>query len=55
MHGNAHPAHPTAWSFVEGTHATNADIPRCIAAIEKPHLELGGIAKNPLLDESQTP
>jgi serine/threonine protein kinase len=45
----------TAWSFVEGTHATNADIPKCIAAIEKLHLALDGIAKNPLLDESQTP
>jgi len=45
----------TAWTFVEGTHASKDDIPQCIAAIEKLNHSLKAIAKNPLLEDSHTP
>jgi ribosomal protein S18 acetylase RimI-like enzyme len=45
----------TAWTFVEGSHATETDVPQCITAIQKLHEVLKDIPKNTLLDDSHTP
>jgi hypothetical protein len=44
----------TAWTFVEGIHASDADVPQCIEAINKFNQALKDIPKNALLDDSQT-
>ncbi|HET8630814.1 MAG TPA: phosphotransferase [Thermomicrobiales bacterium] len=45
----------TAAMFVEGVHATAADIPAAIAAIVAFHRALRGVAKHPLMDDNRTP
>lgn len=45
----------TAWTFVEGRHATGDDVPACIAGIQAFHRALHGIPKHPLLDDNTTP
>lgn len=45
----------TAWSFLEGQHATAQDIPQCIAGITAFHQALRAIPKHPLLDDNRTP
>lgn len=45
----------TAWTFLEGTHATLDDIPECITAITAFHQALADIAKHPLMDDNRTP
>jgi hypothetical protein len=45
----------TAWSFLEGRHATPEDIPACIAAIQSFHQALKTIPKHPLMDDNRTP
>jgi hypothetical protein len=44
----------TAWTFVEGNHATKDDIAQCIDAINDFNKALKVIPKNPLMDENQT-
>ncbi len=43
----------TAWTFVEGTHATAKDIPTCIAGIIAFHRALKQVAKNPWMDDNR--
>ena len=44
----------TAWTFVEGSHATKQDIPQCIEAINALNHSLKEIPKNLLMDDNQT-
>ncbi len=44
----------TAWTFVEGSHATKEDIPQCIEAITSFNKAIKTIPKNPLMDKNQT-
>jgi hypothetical protein len=45
----------TAWTFLDGQHATTRDIPRCIEGITALHQALHGIPKHPLMDDNRTP
>lgn len=45
----------TAWSFLEGRHATVGDILSCIAGISAFHRALQAIPKHPLMDDNRTP
>jgi Ser/Thr protein kinase RdoA (MazF antagonist) len=45
----------TAWTFLDGQHATPHDIPDCIAGITAFHQALHGIPKHPLMDDNRTP
>ena len=45
----------TAWTFLEGRHASRADIPECIPAIVAFHKALKPISKHPLMDDNRTP
>jgi hypothetical protein len=45
----------TAWTFVEGRHATPHDIPACIEGIVALHHALKVIPKHPLMDDNRTP
>lgn len=44
----------TAWTLLEGRHATRDDIPACIAAIEALHAALKGIPIHPLMIGNST-
>jgi hypothetical protein len=44
----------TAWTFVGGQHATQEDIPACIAAIQAFHRALKSIPRHPLMLQNQT-
>jgi Ser/Thr protein kinase RdoA (MazF antagonist) len=44
----------TAWTFLEGRHATAADVPACIDGIVALHRALRGIPKHPLMDDNRT-
>jgi Ser/Thr protein kinase RdoA (MazF antagonist) len=45
----------TAWTFLDGSHAEAADVPRCIDATRAFHAALADVPKHPLLDASATP
>jgi hypothetical protein len=45
----------TAWTFLDGQHATTRDIPDCIAGISALHQALRAIPKHPLMDDNRTP
>ncbi len=45
----------TAWTFLEGRHATAADVPACIDGIVALHRALKGIPKHSLMDDNRTP
>lgn len=45
----------TAWTMVEGVHATTADIPACIDGIRAFHSALKSVPKHPLLADNRTP
>jgi Ser/Thr protein kinase RdoA (MazF antagonist) len=45
----------TAWTFLDGQHATTRDIPDCIAGITALHQALHAIPKHPLMDDNRTP
>ena len=45
----------TAWTFLDGQHATPNDIPECIAGITALHQTLYDIPKHPLMDDNRTP
>jgi Phosphotransferase enzyme family len=44
----------TAWTFVQGRHATRADIPACIAAIQAFHRAIRAIPMHPRMRHNQT-
>jgi hypothetical protein len=44
----------TAWTFLEGRHATAADVPACIDGIVALHRALAEIPKHPLMDDNRT-
>jgi len=45
----------TAWTFLEGRHATAADVPACMDGILALHHALREIPKHPLMDDNRTP
>lgn len=45
----------TACSYLEGRHATAADVPECIAGIRAFHAALSAIPAHPLMDDNRTP
>jgi Ser/Thr protein kinase RdoA (MazF antagonist) len=45
----------TAWTFLEGRHADDADVPAVIDAVTALHHKLGHVRKHPLLDANTTP
>jgi hypothetical protein len=44
----------TAWTFLDGRHATAADVPACIDGIVALHRALREIPKHPLMDDNRT-
>ncbi len=45
----------TAWTYLEGHHATAQDLPTCIDSIVALHRALRAVPKHPLLDRNQSP
>ena len=44
----------TAWTYLEGQHATAQDVPACIGSIVALHQALCAVPKHPLLERNQS-